>query len=381
MTEPISILSNMYYTVWNFASGLKNALPRMRNTYQLRHLRCGFSGEPQIRINYGSLPSHSIVIGGAVKLLQLRRRFPNVEENFNLIYLVSSALPSYVLDFVRAAKSQGCKLVWNQNGVAYPAWCGDYYPWLNKNMRKLIHMADFVIYQSEFCKVSADRYLGKVEAPHVILFNPVDTEVFAPAEKPPDFSRCELLAMGTSHHFYRVLSSLETLSVLRKQLGVNAYLTIAGQFRWRGGNAQVKRAIRKKELTAYVRILPPFTQEEAVPIYKNAHILLHSKYKDPCPTVPIEAMAMGIPVIGSNSGGMPELVPPSVGILVNVPEDWTCDHAPEPHDLATAVVRIMSAYSAYSCQARQHALQTFDKNYWLRAHETIFNALLMGKLA
>lgn len=380
IVEPISLFFRVWYTIWDLFSRLKNAPSRIRNLHRLQSLRCGKSSH--ISVNYGfCLPSSdSIVIGGSVKLLHLRSRFPHREEGFNLIYLVSSALPAHAIDFVRAAKAQGCKFVWNQNGVAYPAWCGGFYPWFNRSMRELIHLADFVIYQSAFCQLSADRYLGKVDVPNVVLFNPVDMQVFSPAERPPDFSQCELLAAGTNHHFYRVLSSLKTLSILRKEYGANARLTIAGEFRWRWGNAQVRRAIRRLKLEPHVRFMPPFTQEQASTLYRNAHILLHPKYKDPCPTVPIEAMSSGIPVVGGNSGGMPELVPLGAGILAEVPEDWVHDHPPASHDLATAIIRIMSDYSTYSRIAREHALQTFDKEYWLQAHEAIFHALIMEKL-
>ncbi len=381
MVEPISFWASLCCGALGIASGLKHVLPRLKNAYDLRNLRCGGSGELQIRVNYGShrvstLTRDCVVIGGAVKLLELQKHFPHTENGFNLTYLVSSALPPYAIDLARVAKSQGCKLVWNQNGVAYPAWCGDSYPWLNRTMRELIHLADFVIYQSAFCKTSADRYLGPVKVPHRILFNPVDTEEFFPAEKPSEFSRCELLAMGTSHHFYRILSSLQTLAVLRDEWGVNAHLTLAGKFNWRGGKAQVHRAIRQMKLQDHITIFPSFTQRQAPFIYRNAHILLHPKYKDPCPTVPIEAMAMGIPVIAGNSGGMPELIPPTAGILVNVPDEWTRDHPPAPRDLATAVLRIMDNYSAYSVAAREHAVRTFHKDHWNQAHQAIFQDLL-----
>ncbi len=60
-------------------------------------------------------------------------------------------------------------------------------------------------------------------------------------------------------------------------------------------------------------------------LYRAAHVVLHPKYKDPCPTVPIEAMACGVPVVGSRSGGTPELVSPDAGVLVDVEDVWTRD--------------------------------------------------------
>ena len=72
------------------------------------------------------------------------------------------------------------------------------------------------------------------------------------------------------------------------------------------------------------------------------YILFHIKYKDPCPTVPIEAMSWGVPVIGSLSGGMPELVSDEGGVQLEVPDVWDKMCYPEPEEMVEAVVNIMS---------------------------------------
>ncbi|MEI6279155.1 MAG: glycosyltransferase, partial [Verrucomicrobiae bacterium] len=95
-----------------------------------------------------------------------------------------------------------------------------------------------------------------------------------------------------------------------------------------------------------------------------------------CPTVPIEAMACGLPVVGTHSGGMPELVSGESGILVPIPQSWTQDLAGDPGDLADAVERIMENHAAMSRAAREHAVRTFDGERWLARHETVFWQLL-----
>lgn len=42
--------------------------------------------------------------------------------------------------------------------------------------------------------------------------------------------------------------------------------------------------------------------------YAQAHLLIQPSFSDACPVPVIEAMASGLPVIGSNAGGIPELV-------------------------------------------------------------------------
>ena len=65
-----------------------------------------------------------LIHGGAVKLIHLRDAFAWNEETFNLLYLVSSAPPAFAEDLLRRCENLGIPLVWNQNGVAYPAWAG-----------------------------------------------------------------------------------------------------------------------------------------------------------------------------------------------------------------------------------------------------------------
>ncbi|MFM8459193.1 MAG: glycosyltransferase, partial [Chthoniobacterales bacterium] len=118
------------------------------------------------------------------------------------------------------------------------------------------------------------------------------------------------------------------------------------------------------------------SQDEAPEIYRGAHLLLHGKDKDPCPTVPIEAMACGLPIVGLAGGGMPELVPPQVGRLVPVAQTWTEDNAADPLAMANAVEEIMVDHDVFSRAARKHAEETFDVRSWLDRHEAIFTEVL-----
>jgi glycosyltransferase involved in cell wall biosynthesis len=321
------------------------------------------------------------VFGGLVKLGLLSRYFPNRLDRFNILYLISSALPTHAVAISAAARRGGARLVVNQNGVAYPAWHGEGWERTNQPMKEILLQADYVLYQSAFCKQSADRYLGERNDRYEILYNSVDTDYFIPLalrnrhQNVPVY----LLLAGSHWEWYRVETSILTLRELRNQ-GVDARLVIAGNFFWDSDTAAAREAvqvfIRRCNLTDAVTIHGPYTQEEAPDLFRQCHILLHTKYNDPCPTLVVEAMACGLPVVYSASGGVPELVGDEGGIGVEAPLDWEQNHAPSPELLATAVKAVMENYESYARQARQRAVRRFGHQQWIQRHRQVFDMLI-----
>jgi len=328
-------------------------------------------------LNYGDAEqpdSAGLIHGGRVKLLHLAEEFSPSVADFNLLYLVSSAPPKYALELVEWAKKCGAKFVWNQNGVAYPAWFGARVEEINGPMQALRAQADFIFYQSDFCRDCAERFLGEVRTPHEIAYNCVDTAHFNLAE-PCDTDVCQLLAAGSHHESYRVISVLEMVAELKRR-HFPVVLHLAGRFLWEGAEKEVAAKLRERGIAGMVHRIPPYRQEDAPGIYQQAHILLHPKYKDPCPTVPIEAMACGVPVIGSASGGMPELVSPDAGILLPVPESWEQNHWPSAAATADAVQYIMQRWPHYRSAARARAESCFSKEQWVAQHRRVFGTLV-----
>lgn len=374
IVEPVEPGSALYFSLREAASRFLHAGERRAVRERAADIRLGEEGVPAL--NYGRLDqpaaSSGLPIGGQIKLIPLRAKFPEHYDRFNIIYLVSSALPPHAEEIVAAAKRQGARLVWNQNGIAYPGCYGDYYAWFNLRMAGLREQADYIFNQSEFSRLSAERYLGPSTAPSEICLNPVDTRTFSPVEAALPSEPWQILAAGTSHALYRTKSVLDTLRALLKR-GHKVHLTIAGEFRWKNAAADVDREI--EGIGDHVTILPPFRQSEAPDIYRRAHVLLHTKFNDPCPTVPIEAMACGVPVVGTCSGGMPELVPNVAGVLVPVRQSWTEDLAGDPSALADGVERIMESHSVMSQAARDHAVRTFEVDGWIERHAAVFHNL------
>lgn len=338
------------------------------------NIRQAAGGDPVIGFG-GVIDPGKFVHGGAVKLLSLTKAFRSNEQEFNVLYLVSSAQPPFAEDLVRICRARGIKFVWNQNGVGYPAWAGAEAERHNAPMRRLRAQADFVIYQSAFCRESAEKFLGACAVPSAVLLNPVDLEKFHPPAAALPCTPLRLLAMGTQNYRDRVISVLECARDLRAN-GIECMLTIAGPLIWRDAESDTRATMAAFGLNEHVQLLPPFRRDEASGICRSHHLLLHPKYMDPCPTVVAEALACGLPVVASRSGGLPEMVDDSCGVLIDAPRSWDRLHTPFGSELARAVARVTDDLGLFSAAARQRAKKFFDAGKWLDRHAEIFRTII-----
>lgn len=347
-------------------------------------LRIWLSGRSSSRVPhvfYGQVipNSNHEAYGGMVKFQRMQSAFPNSPDQFNLLYMVSSQTPLGAGQIARMAQRQGARFVWNQNGVAYPAWHGAGWEITNALMGRLLHSADYVFYQSRFCKTSADRYLGLRQERWEVLYNAVDTEVFTPAASHMDPPGLVLLLGGTQYQYYRLQCAFETLASLVKQ-GLDAYLIVTGRLCWIPNETKAARTAYRLADSLAVRdrltFLGPYAQADAPDIMRKAQILLHTKYNDPSPGLVVEAMACGLPVVYSESGGVPELVGKDAGIGVPGELRWDRDVPPDPEALAQAVVEVAQRRKSYAEAARQRAVDLFDLKPWIKRHREVFEELV-----
>lgn len=323
-----------------------------------------------------------MAFGGAVKFQYLQDALPNTPRGFNLLYLVSSGMPAAAASLVRAAKARGVRFAWNQNGVGFPAWHGPGWERVNEPMRDLLVMADHVFYQSAFCRASADRFVGPCSAPSEILYNAVDTARFAPVDAPT--RPLTLLAAGSHWQAYRVQCAVACLAEVRR-VAKDARLVVAGRFCWgpspEAARREVESMCERAGVASAVELAGPYAQQDAPAALRRGDILVHAKCNDPCPSLVLEAMACGLPVVYSASGGTPELVGPAAGRAVASDVTWERHTPPDPAALARAVLDIAGDLASFRASARERAVTQFDVAAWKRRHVDVFHALLSGRPA
>ena len=315
--------------------------------------------------------------GGSVKLTYLAETFPHHFPAANLAYIVTSVGHPLHNEILEAAKRKGLKFIINHDGVAFPAWAGDQYIEFNQISKRILDWADFIVYQSRFSKLSADLYLSPPDVPHEIVYNPVDTKHFSPQDvkKPKELT---LLLGGNQYEKYRLELALKTLHSLLVFVP-NARLIVTGTLWLPTQEAEewTARALQEMNLTGHVEFVGKYTQADAPLLYSRAHMLIHTKYADPCPGLVPEALGCGLPVIYVGNGGVPELVE-EAGIGVTVEHSWETINLPAPEKMAGAVMQVYENLNDYSQTARQQA-QKFSLEKFVARHKEIFAKVLESK--
>jgi glycosyltransferase involved in cell wall biosynthesis len=327
--------------------------------------------EPGVRVFYGHdrIPaSGEAVSGGSAKIQRLGARFPNHPTGFSVVYLGSNWVPRDLDALLRLVGRRDVPLVVNQDGVGYPAWAGRNTEEVNRPLRRLLAAADHVLYQSDFCKRSADEWVGTPRGSWEVLPNAVDVDAFTPADVAVGHGPVLLLG-GDQTQDYRLELALVTLAALvPDHPGVE--LIVTGRL-----VAPLQPLVERHGVVGRVHAVGPYTQRDAPAIFRRAHLLLHTKVNDPCPNVVLEALASGLPVVYPRSGGVPELVGDDAGVGVPHPDGYERDEPPSAEAFAAAVTQALGNLGPYSAAARERAVARFALGPWLDRHAALFERL------
>jgi glycosyltransferase involved in cell wall biosynthesis len=327
---------------------------------------------PGVRVFYGHdrVPAPGEpVAGGTAKMQRLAERFPNAPTDFTVLYLGSTWLPRDLRPLLWLARRRGAPVVLNQNGVGYPGWAGDNAEEVNRPVRRVLLEADHVLYQSEFCKRAADELVAPARGSWEVLHNAVDVDRFTPATEQPPAGPILLLG-GDQYQEYRLELALRTFALVLAR-HPDARLLVTGRI-----VGDPAPHLAELGLGASVELLGRYAQRDAPAAFRRAHLLLHTKVNDPCPSLVIEAMACGLPVVYPRSGGTVELVGDEAGIGVPHPDTWERDEPPSPDALADAIERVLGDLPRYGALARARAVERDAHGPRLDRHAELFAQLV-----
>lgn len=190
-----------------------------------------------------------------------------------------------------------------------------------------------------------------------VINNGCDLDVFRPQSKREESSKFKIIAVSSV--WYPNKGELDIYK-LRTMLPETGYeLIMVGL-----SAEQVKKlpkGIRGIQRTQDV--------QELAQLYSDADVLINPTYEDNFPTVNIEALACGTPVITYRTGGSPEAVDENTGAVI------------EQGDLDGLCAKIQEFKSTgfkqqHSTDCRKHAEEHFDKDKCFEKYIDLYESLL-----
>lgn len=205
--------------------------------------------------------------------------------------------------------------------------------------------------------------------------NGVDiTQLSTPVSNPPAlFNKYPILArkkfilfMGRLHHRKGIDVLVKAFQHAADELG-EVDLLIAGS----GRELQSLKALAAQKKSKRIHFLGPVSGDAKRWLLQNALCLVApTRTWEGMPVVVLEAQACGLPVIGTNVGGIVDLVHPNQNGLLVEPEDVS--------GLATGLRQLVpneSKLTSLSCGARQ-SIQRYDWAVVAGEYLNLFNSLL-----
>lgn len=323
------------------------------------------------RIFYGGAISGSNG-GPQVKMQRLVSKFPQRILNFDMLYILSNYAYLDESDY-KKIKKKTLPVVLNQNGIYNFGWYGEGWEKQNSGNKLAYLNADYVFWQSEFAKKTTELFFNDITPLGEILYNAVDLNSFKPIKKNHHHFSFLLAGNFNTKSYYQIEAGIRAFSLVFKT-NRKAKLIIAGEdheVRLMANNLAKDLGIDSNTL-----FKGKYNQTEAPHLFAQADAYLALKYLDTCPNLVIEALACGVPVVYSSTGGVAELVGMDSGVGIALFEDYNLQpHAPSVKDISQAMEEVMSKYLFFSTNARDRALQKFDLSNWLNRHEQIFEKL------
>jgi spore coat protein SA len=254
---------------------------------------------------------------------RLFRLFSEIEDFYGEVDVIHSHYfaTSFAPLIYKYFKKKGCLTVGHLHNELKP----------NIVNKMLIEAYDIHMAVSEYIKNRTIKLL-KVDPDKItVIYNAIDTEFFKPCKPSERMKKRKIFSAEDKFTIVFVgrivpekgLHHLVLASKILKQKGYKFKLLIAGPL----GHFDMEKLegypkicfdlVAHLDLVNNVKYVGRLKMEELLNLYCASDlVVVPSLWEDPCPTVVLEAMAVGRPVVAYASGGIPEIVPPYGGIVI-----------------------------------------------------------------
>lgn len=192
-----------------------------------------------------------------------------------------------------------------------------------------------------------------------VIHNGIDIGVFKPYDVQRKNEEFEILGVASN---WKMRKGLPDFIELRKILHENYHITLIGLSKKEIGN--LPDGITGLERTNNV--------DELVSYYNKADVLVNPTYEDNFPTINLEALACGTPVITYKTGGSPEAIDETTGIVIE---------QGKVQDIADGIKKMCNDANKIDVRkfCRERAEKLYDQSNCYKAYIDLYKSLLGGK--
>lgn len=263
------------------------------------------------------IPYHLDGVGGPYTFVRLFKKLAadaghTVTTTYPRTYDVLLVIAACPLTLALRAKQQGKPILQRLDGVYHPGIPGiNGYIYPLKNIRmKIIHnyVADHIIYQSKFSRLSCRAMLGTPTTPSTIIYNAAPTAlVVKPAPPSPTLRLVTLARFRRKDQIQPILDALQYLSI-------PYHLSVYGAH-----TEALAPTFAKISAHPHMTYHGSLAHNNVLTTLMNHDIFLFSDLSQ-CPHAVLEALGASLPVVAYNRGGVAELIEPHTsGELADVP--------------------------------------------------------------
>ncbi len=245
-------------------------------------------------------------------------------------------------------ESAGCKK-WESACAECPqrmnyTWLVDRSKALYQKKKKIFEGVDLtVIAPSEWMLRQVKKSFLK-DQPVTVIKNGIDLSVFRPTDDPPEqlpFVPDRFTVLGVSN-IWNEKKGINTFIRLSKLLDKRYRIVLIG----------VDESMRQRLPSEIIALGRTKSQSELAAYYSHADVFVNPTEEDTFPTVNIEALACGTPVVTFDTGGSPEIIDKTCGSVVTK----------NNIDELAAEIRRACETGLFSLQACLNRAANFDEN-------------------
>lgn len=233
----------------------------------------------------------------------------------------------------------------------------------DKSKRNYVLKQSYLASNPNLHIVAVSEWLGGLvrqsflkDNPLLVFHNGIDLNTFKPQSKIND-GLFRILAVSNVWHKDKGLYDIYRL---RELLPEEEYtITLVGL---------CERQVKSLP-SGIIGITRTSNQQELVELYSNADVLINPTYADTFPTINLEAMACGTPVVTYETGGSPESITEKTGIVVKQGDVYGMAEA----------IKSLKAKPLSLEDCRKHAEENYDKDCCYMKYVSLYEQLLDNK--